>query len=108
MKTTIIACLCLAFLACGGALEVPGDAPTCAVTDIASVTGCTTQPLPLTLLPYPTPAEDMTVYFDGKPLSRDAWSLTNDGHTLTLVCDGLPQDSTWRLVSVSVGCVAAH
>jgi hypothetical protein len=105
---TIIACMCLGLFACGGAeaLGVPGeDAPACEATPIASVTGCTTQPLPLNLLPYPTPAEALTVYLDGQAIPRDDWTLTNGGHTLTLVCDGLPQDATWRLVSVSVGCV---
>lgn len=107
MKRTIIACLAFGLFACGGAgaLDVPEDAPACELVDIASVTGCTTQPLPLTLLPYPTPAESLTVYLDGQAIPRDAWALTNGGHTLTLVCDGLPQDATWRLVSVSVGCV---
>jgi hypothetical protein len=108
MKRTIIACLCLGLFACGGGgLDVPwdADAPACVLTDIASVTNQSNQPLPLTLLPYPVPADSMTVYIDGVALPRDGWELVRDGHMLSLAGASIPGDEDSHLVSVSLGCV---
>jgi len=103
MKTTILACLCLGFLACGGALEVPGDAPTCEVVDVASFSGCTSQPIPIRHRVAST--DGLVVYVDGVALAPEQW--TTDGNTVTIACID-PSGQGWHLVSVSVGCVAIH
>jgi hypothetical protein len=104
MRTTLLALIVTALGACGGPLVVPGgDGETCEVVDVASFSGCTTQPIPIRN--HVSSTDDLVVYVDGVALDPEQW--TTDGNTITIDCLD-PSPGGWHLVSVSLGCVAIH
>lgn len=93
--------------ACGGDGGM-ADAPACEVVPVATVEGCTSQPLPLNAFVYPVDSSALTLYVEGKPLPASAWSLTNQGHTVTLAASTCEPGRSARLVSASLGCAVEH
>lgn len=104
---SLILVVLMALGACGGGMNEEAS-PSCEVVPIASVTGCSSQPLPLNAFAYPVDASALTLYADGVPLPASAWTLTNSGHTVTLAASACAAGSAARLVSASLGCAVAH
>jgi hypothetical protein len=105
-KMMLIACLVLS--TCGGSGLTETTDAMCSVVPIATVQGCTSQPLPLTAFAYPVDASALTLYLDGVPLPASAWELTNQGHTVTLNASACVPGNSAQLVSASLGCAVAH
>lgn len=106
-KLLLIAGLLFGIGACDGTPPSAPDA-ACDVVPIATVQGCTSQPLPLNAFAYPVDATLLTLYVDGTPLPASAWTLTNQAHNVTLNAAACIPDSGARLVSASIGCAVEH